>query len=209
MIARLGVTSAVCPVTAPHGADRRHSDAMPNALIAFASRHGQTERIALRMGKTLADSGMGVDLVDLRRVRQQPPIETYSVVVLAGAVYFGRHLRSLERFARRNRAALESVDSVLVSVSGAAMSADGLKEAERYTADLTRRTGWTPRRTLFAGGAIRYTDYNPLLRWIMRRIAVTHGRGTDTTRDYEYTYWPEVEEFARALAPALAEAGAL
>jgi menaquinone-dependent protoporphyrinogen oxidase len=183
----------------------KDSQRMTNALIAFATRHGQTERIALRIAKVLVDAGTTVDLVDLGRTRRTPAIDAYRLVIVAGPVHFGKHPRSLERFVRRNRAALDAVESVLVSVSNAAISVEGEKEAERTIAELTRRTGWKPRRTLLAAGAIRYTEYNLFMRWMMRRIAATHGRGTDTSRDYEYTYWPEVEEFAHALLPAVEE----
>ena len=179
---------------------------MSNALILFATRHGQTERIALHIAKVLADGAMNVDLIDLGRMRSSPALDGYPLVVVAGAIHFGRHPRVLERFVTRNRAALDAVEAVLVSVSNASISPEGEKEAERYVTELTKRTGWTPRRTLLAAGAIRYTRYNVFLRWLMRRIAVTHGRGADTARDYEYTYWPEVEEFARVLLEAHAPA---
>ena len=171
---------------------------MTSALIAFVSRHGQTERIALRISKVLSDHGMAVDLVDIGRMRTRPPLEHYGLIIVAGAVQFGKHARRFERFIRDNRAVLE--DAVLCSVSGAAGDPKSRKEAEGYVTALERRTGWTPRRYLLAGGAIRYTQYGPLLRWMMRRIALTTGGGTDTTRDYEYTNWAEIEEFAYALA---------
>ena len=171
-----------------------------HALIAFASRYGQTERIALRIGKILSDAGASVDFADLSRVKAR--LDGYDIVVLAGGIYFGKHPRALERFARANHEALSKIESVLVSVSGAAGSAPGMKEAERFVEVLTQRTGWTPKRTLLAAGATSYTKYNFLLRWMMRRIAAAHGQETDTSRDCEFTYWPEVEEFARALARA-------
>ena len=172
---------------------------MPAALIVFATRYGQTERIALRLAKVLTDGGLIVDLADVRRTPHRPPLARYSMVIVAGPVYFGKHPRRLERFIRENLEALAHRDSVLVSVSGAAITAEGRKEAATFVAELTRRTGWTPGRTLLAGGAICYTRYNPLIRWMMRRISRAHGRSTDTSRDHEYTDWTEVEQFARAL----------
>jgi menaquinone-dependent protoporphyrinogen oxidase len=180
---------------------------MSNALIVFATRHGQTERIALRLAKVLTDGGLTVDLADVRRTPHRPPLARYSMVIVAGPVYFGKHPRRLERFIGENREALR--DAVLVSVSGSASTVEGRKEAETFVAELTRRTGWTPRQTLLAGGAICYTQYNPLLRWMMRRISRSQGRSTDTSRDHEYTNWTEVEQFARALLPASMNVSAL
>jgi len=182
---------------------------MSNALIVFATRHGQTERIALRMAKVLTDGGLTVDLADVRRTPHRPPLARYGMVIVAGPVYFGKHPRRLERFIRDNREELSHRDSVLVSVSGSAISAEGRKEAEAFVAELTRRTGWMPRQTLLAGGAICYTQYNPFLRWMMRRISRSQGRSTDISRDHEYTNWTEVEQFARALLPASLTVSAL
>ena len=173
---------------------------MTRALIAFASRYGQTERIALRIGKVLSDAGASVDFADLTRVI--PRLDGYELVIVAGGVYFGKHPRPLERFVHANRDALAKVESVLVSVSGSAATSAGMKDAEQIVDALVRRTGWTPKRTLLAGGATSYTKYNFLVRWMMRRIAAAHGGATDTSRDYEFTYWPEVDEFARALLRA-------
>ena len=52
-------------------------------------------------------------------------------------------------------------------------------------------------------GALPYTKYGWLKKWIMRRIVAKAGGDTDTTRDYEYTDWNDVREFARAFAQRL------
>ena len=45
-------------------------------------------------------------------------------------------------------------------------------------------------------GAIKYTQYGFITRWIMRRIAKKEGGDTDTSRDHEYTDWVQVTRFA-------------
>jgi menaquinone-dependent protoporphyrinogen oxidase len=45
-------------------------------------------------------------------------------------------------------------------------------------------------------GALPYTRYNIVKRWIMRRIVAKAHGDTDTTRDYEYTDWQAVGQFA-------------
>ncbi len=45
-------------------------------------------------------------------------------------------------------------------------------------------------------GALLYTKYNLLMRWIMKRIAAKAGGATDTSRDYDYTDWTDLEVFA-------------
>jgi menaquinone-dependent protoporphyrinogen oxidase len=48
-------------------------------------------------------------------------------------------------------------------------------------------------------GALRYSKYPLPLRWLMRRIAKQAGGDTDTSRDYEYTDWEQVDGYARRL----------
>ena len=49
-------------------------------------------------------------------------------------------------------------------------------------------------------GALQYTKYNWFIRWVMRRIVSRAGGDTDTSRDYEYTDWKDLELFAHEFA---------
>jgi menaquinone-dependent protoporphyrinogen oxidase len=166
-------------------------------LILFATTHGHTACIAQRIAAILRESG-DVDVVELRRFGRSPSLAGYDQAVLAGSVHFGRHQRRLERFIHANREALSSIDSAFVSVSGSAIDEDGRPDAEEYVADMARRTGWQPRRVLLAGGATSYTRYGFFLKRTVRKASAASGRGTDITRDYDYTDWAAVEEFAKA-----------
>jgi menaquinone-dependent protoporphyrinogen oxidase len=57
-------------------------------------------------------------------------------------------------------------------------------------------TGWRPRRIELVAGALPYTKYNFLVRYVMKRISAKEGGDTDTSRDYEYTDWNAVDRFA-------------
>ena len=67
-------------------------------------------------------------------------------------------------------------------------------------------TGWHPRHWTIFAGALAYTKYNWFTRWVMKRIAQKAGGDTDTSRDHEYTNWPDVRNFAREVASEAAEA---
>ena len=55
--------------------------------------------------------------------------------------------------------------------------------------------GLRPITTRCIPGALKYTHYDYFKRLVMRLIAKEQGRPTDTTRDYEYTNWVDVEAF--------------
>jgi menaquinone-dependent protoporphyrinogen oxidase len=61
---------------------------------------------------------------------------------------------------------------------------------------LLAETGWRPRRIELVAGALLYTRYNFLVRFVMRQISKAEGGDTDTSRDYEYTDWAAVDRFA-------------
>ena len=58
-------------------------------------------------------------------------------------------------------------------------------------------------------GALEYSKYNPLKRWIMKRIAAKAGGGTDTSRDYDYTDWDDLQQFAEAFGRRVVASGAM
>jgi menaquinone-dependent protoporphyrinogen oxidase len=66
-------------------------------------------------------------------------------------------------------------------------------------------TGWRPNKIQAVAGALRYTKYNRLLRFVMKRIAARAGGSTDTSRDHEYTDWAALDRLIDELAHALDE----
>jgi menaquinone-dependent protoporphyrinogen oxidase len=170
---------------------------MAKTLIAFATSYGHTETIARRIAEFLQEPA---DVIAISRFRRKPPVAGYDRVIVAGSVIYGRHQRRLERYVRANRAALDAVDNALVSVSSSANHEESRGDAEEYVAELTRRTGWKPRRVLLAGGATSFTRYPFFLRRRIQKIEAAQGHGADVTRDYVYTDWAAVEAFVRALS---------
>ena len=67
------------------------------------------------------------------------------------------------------------------------------------------RCGWRPAITKMIAGALPYTRYNWLKRQMMKRIVAKAGGDTDTTRDYEYTDWIDLRNFAQDFAGLASE----
>jgi menaquinone-dependent protoporphyrinogen oxidase len=49
-------------------------------------------------------------------------------------------------------------------------------------------------------GALMYSKYPLPVKWLMKGIARKAGEDTDTSRDYEYTDWEQVRQYAQMLA---------
>jgi menaquinone-dependent protoporphyrinogen oxidase len=175
---------------------------MAEVLVLFATREGQTEKIARRMAAVLEGKGHRVQLRDVDRSSRDLDLRRYGAVFVGSPVRVGAYLKSVIRFVQAQREALERVPSAFFSVSLAVAprqgerKTDGRAETMRVVEKLTRATGWSPRRIELIAGALPYSKYNFLIRFVMRRIAKAAGGDTDTSRDYEYTDWNAVDRFA-------------
>ncbi|HUJ15938.1 MAG TPA: flavodoxin domain-containing protein [Thermoanaerobaculia bacterium] len=157
----------------------------PKLLIVFASRYGQTEKIARRIAAIAGPAARVVSIADADDIH----IEEFDALIVAGGVYFGRHDRRLEDFVRRKLGVISTVEAAFISVSGSAN--------ESYVHEFARRTGWVPELHATFHGGEPYTKYGFFVRWMMRSIARRHGRKVDVHRDYEFTDWASVDRFGR------------
>ena len=157
----------------------------PKLLIVYASKYGQTEKIARRIAQTASVESTVVPVSEAGNV----PLQDYDLLIVAGSVYFGKHSRKLENFVKQNLQLITAMQAAFVSVSGS--------KDEALVHDFARRTGWVPEIYALLGGAEPYTRYGFFTRMIMRSIARKHGRTVDVHRDYEFTDWDAVDRFAR------------
>ncbi len=174
---------------------------MANALIVYATREGQTEKVARRIANVLRSSGSAVDLVDADHLPALDP-SGFDLIIVGSPVRAQGYLRSVVRFVRKHRVTLERVPSAFFSVGLAVVSktSDGRAQTREVVERFVRKTGWRPQRVELFAGALPYSKYNSLIRFVMRRIASKEGGDTDTSRDYEYTDWRAVDAFASGFA---------
>ena len=170
-----------------------------NVLIVYATREGQTEKIARRIGAVIESMGLPVRLLDVEHPVQGAALEEAGAILVGSPLRANGYLSAIVRFIRRQRSLLERVPSTFFSVGLAVASrtSDGRAQTRRKVEDLSTVTGWYPRAVGLFAGALKYSKYGFVTRWVMRRIARHEGGDTDTSRDYEYTDWAAVEQFAR------------
>jgi menaquinone-dependent protoporphyrinogen oxidase len=184
---------------------------MKPIAVFYATREGQTEKIAGRIAGTLRARGFDAEV---HNVADDTPIEEldrYRAAVVAASVHAGGHEPEMVRFVREHRARLESMPAAFVSVSlseaGAEDPHKSVEERARAAKDVQsmidaflEKTGWHPSRIEPVAGALAYTRYNFLVCLVMKRIAKKEGASTDTSRDHEYTDWVELEHFVEEFA---------
>ena len=182
---------------------------MSRFLIAYASTHGHTAKIAHRIAEVIGAEGHSVDVRD-DLTEAGPDVMDYDAVVIGASIHAGHHQPALVEWTKHSSFKLSTRPSAFFSVCLTAAEDD---DAARQTArdfldDFEETTGFTPRRRATFAGALQYREYNFPTRLLMRVLMKRGGHPTDIRRDYDYTDWDAVEAFARTCAklPALAHA---
>jgi menaquinone-dependent protoporphyrinogen oxidase len=175
---------------------------MMNILIVYATRQGQTGKIARRLASVLRERGDAPTLFDADRADGSLDLERFQAAVVCAPIHAGGYPRSIVRFVREHRALLERGPSAFLSVGLAVASrtTDGRAETLPIVDKFAKQTGWRPGRVELVAGALQYSKYNFIIRFIMRRIAAKAGGDVDTSRDYEYTDWGALDRFASQFA---------
>ena len=179
------------------------------AAVFYATREGHTRKIAERIAADLRGHGATVDVADVR-VSPPPDWGKYAVACLAASVHLGHHEREMIEFAKAHREALKRIGAAFVSVTlseaGAEDTTKTAEERQIAAADAQRmidvfvaQTAWRPAHVMPVAGALAYSKYNILVRFLMKRIARKAGAPTDTSRDYEFTDWRALDRFVDGL----------
>jgi menaquinone-dependent protoporphyrinogen oxidase len=179
--------------------------AMARIAIVYGTGHGHTATIARHMAKVLAGAGHTVDTVDANRMPRNTDLSQYRGIIVGANVRAGRHNPGVARFVRRNRPLLERVPSAFFSVSLTAASTkpEEKEKIEKIVAGFLEETGWRPAKAGIFAGALLYTKLGRLQALLWSRIIKLSGFGADISRDYDYTDWQGVTEFAKAFASML------
>jgi menaquinone-dependent protoporphyrinogen oxidase len=179
---------------------------MSAILAVYGTAYGQTELIVRRLAGHLERLGFTIAAYRGDALPADLDVDQFDGVLVAASVIRAKHQPYVRAFVTRYRDQLARRPTAFVSVSGAAGSPlpDKRAEAKTYADEFLRQTGWRPTVTALVGGALAYTKYNFLLRWIIKRISRQMGGPTDTTRDHETTDWAAVERFATTFAEAMA-----
>jgi menaquinone-dependent protoporphyrinogen oxidase len=183
---------------------------MARILIVYGTTEGQTRKIAQRIGAELEKLGQTVELRDSTTIGEPLAQGAFDAVMIGASVHQGRYQSAVEHFVSANLGVLERMPTAFFSVSLVAASPDpeDRLDAEHVIERFCERTGWRPTLIHSIAGALLYTEYDFLKRWLLKLIARHYGGPTDTSRDYEFTDWDDVARFAREFASLCSTQGA-
>ena len=177
-----------------------------NILILYATREGQTAKIAEYVAQRLQGMQHQVNTQSVSTLPRGFKLEPFDAAILGGPIHIGHYPRHLTTFAKQHHTWLNSHPSALFTVCMAIRSkvSASRTQAETFGEQFGKATLWQPRLKATFAGAVKYTQYGFITRYIMKSIAGREGGSTDTSRDHEYTDWDAVaafsEQFARSLS---------
>jgi menaquinone-dependent protoporphyrinogen oxidase len=182
---------------------------MPRILIVYATTDGHTRKIAETLAETFSREHWQATAVNARHASPDLDIAAYDRVLVAASVHVGGYQRAARRWVRAHAAALNRTNSAFLSVCLGLLEHNATTDRDLQTImdRFCRATGWQPSVRKLVAGAVPYTRYGWLKKLVMKRLVGKAGGGTDTTRDYEYTDWGDLREFAIRFADVREGAG--
>ena len=172
------------------------------AALYYATRDGQSRRIAEHIFRHLAESEMLAPPQDLALTRPAPAeLAAASMVVLVAAVRYGRHLPEADRFLAAYRSLKSPPPLALASVNLTARKpAKTTAAGNTYLRKVIARHRLAPALAVAFAGRLDYRRYGWLDRQIIRFIMLLTRGPTNPDTCIEYTSWRAVDEFAARIA---------
>ncbi len=173
---------------------------MSRMLVVYGTTDGQTAKVALALASRFRARGHDVDIVNAAAGGPNPG--HYDAAVVAASLHAGKYQHGVVRWVKESAPLLNAMPTAFVSLCLGVL--EHKPEVDRHLQSvieaLRETTGWRPLEVKIVAGALKYTQYNFLKRWLMKRIVRKAGGDTDTSRDYEYTDWADLDRFADAFA---------
>ena len=175
---------------------------MASFLIVYGTGEGQTTKVAARLANTLEARGHAATARNISETGAAIDLDTFDAVLVGSSIHIGQQHADIRTFVETHRDALHERPTAFFQLSLNIVDARSEKRAEAagYIDTFLKTTGWHPDRIGHFGGALRYSKYGFLKRLMMKQIAKRASGDIDTSRDYEYTDWAEVEAFANDFA---------
>ena len=176
-------------------------------LVLYATMEGQTAKIAERIAEVLRNKGHQVTTQSAEHLPARFNIDAFEAAVIGGSIHMGRYPGYLKKFTSQHYNWLNDVPSAFFTVCMGINSREekSQKEASAYGERFIKETKWQPALTATFAGAVKYTQYNFITRFIMKMISRHEGGSTDTSQDHEYTDWEAVTRFAEQFDKTLTQ----
>lgn len=168
---------------------------MMKIAIIYFTREGQTQRIAEHLFRTLSHD-FSCDLFSAT-LADRIDWQQYDGAIIGASIHYGHFDRRFHQFVQKYREQLVRMSAAFYAVNLVARKAEKNKpETNPYMQKFLRTSVWQPDLCAVFAGALRYPHYGWLDKTMIRLIMKMTGGETDTTKEYEFTDWQQVDHFA-------------
>lgn len=143
-------------------------------LVTYATKYGSTAQIAEKIGQTLHQAGLQVDVQPVKQIRD---VEPYSAVILGSAVYIGAWRKDAVKFLQHHELALAKIPVWLFS-SGPTGKGDPvtLLQGWRYPQGLQPIINRIqPRDITVFGGFVDENKVSFIEKWMIKNVKAPSG----------------------------------
>lgn len=177
---------------------------MAKILIVYESKYGQTEKISKFIGDRIRKNGHDVDLIECH-AKDVIGFSKYDGVLVGGAIYARGFPRRLRKWVHSHAEELNKLPSSFFSVCLGVLQKDPKAQLDlrNILHGFYNKTNWYPKSWKIFAGALNYSRYNWITKRVMQQIAKRAGSDTDVNKDYEYTDWSEVADYADSFVKSI------
>lgn len=173
---------------------------MVSFLVYYGTGEGQTGRIADRIVEALDERGHDATVVNAETAPSDLDVTDYDAIFVGASIHGGRHQTAVQEFVTANRDALEARPTAFFQVSMSSATEEKREQAAGYVEEFLDATGWHPDRIAQFGGALRFSEFGFLKRFMVKQVVKRESPDVDISQDVEFTDWQAVEDFANDVA---------
>jgi menaquinone-dependent protoporphyrinogen oxidase len=174
---------------------------MKKFLIVYATREGQTQKIAEFIAAELTEAGHDVSLHNAYNDFSFTLTE-YDAIICGASLHAGKIESELVKFLETYKETISHMANSFFLVLLAMASKESPKkekELAEVRENLKKQLPLEFQSQEMFAGALRYSKYNWFIKLVMKFIAKRESGDTDSSRDYEYTNWQRVKSYVDTL----------
>jgi menaquinone-dependent protoporphyrinogen oxidase len=173
-----------------------------DVLIVYASKNGSTKEIAEKIGQTITDAGVSVDVMPVNDVGDTTP---YKAIVIGSAIYIGLWRKEAVKFVLDNEAALSKKPLWIFSSGDTGTDPDqtGFIDNGVLPKKLIEPAARIkPRDIVVFKGYVNMDKVDFISRSIIRKIHAKEESNTDQGIG-DYRDWDNITAWAKTIAASI------
>ena len=171
---------------------------MKDSIIVYSTIDGQTKKICEKIIST-SYQNKSIDMCSVEDVTTFN-LNDYSKIIVGASIRYGKHSPKIYEFVDNNIGILREKFTAFFTVNVVARKKNkNTPETNPYMKKFLELSNWEPSILGVFAGRIDYPSYKFIDKQMIRLIMFITKGPTDTSREYEFTDWDEVEKFSKLI----------